>query len=264
MKDTHNDTEYFSEGNVTLYNASCLNRGLFRKPFADLVLTSPPYCVGINYGSSKDSGSYDGYLKFSRQWMSNAYAWARPQCRFALNVPVDVKKYGHHPISADLTAIAQDIGWQYQSTISWNKNNVSSRFAWGSWKSASAPNVVSPIENIIVFYKDEWKKTNGSRISDITGDEFKEWTYALWSITGESKKRIGHPAPFPRELARRLIKIYSYVGDTVLDCFSGSGTTLIEAQLNNRSAIGVELDFDYCELAKQRILKECFEEKKVA
>jgi site-specific DNA-methyltransferase (adenine-specific) len=82
-----------------------------------------------------------------------------------------------------------------------------------------------------------------------------EWTNGLWTFNGESRKRVGHPAPFPLELPKRCIKLFSYVGDTVLDPFAGSGTTLLAAIMHNRHAIGVEIETTYCELSKQRILK---------
>lgn len=100
------------------------------------------------------------------------------------------------------------------------------------------------------------KKTGGSKISDITGDEFKDWTQGVWTFNGESKKRIGHPAPFPKDLPYRCIKLFSYVDDVVFDPFAGSSTTLIVAQNNNRKVVGVELDKDYFELSKNRIIKE--------
>ncbi len=87
------------------------------------------------------------------------------------------------------------------------------------------------------------------------------WTNGLWSFNGESKKRIGHPAPFPRELPKRCIKLFSYVGDVVLDPFCGSGTTMIESYLNKRQFIGIELDKAYCELSKKRFLEAIEKEK---
>ncbi len=173
-----------------------------------------------------------------------------------LNIPLDKNKGGHHAVGADLTKIAQSVGWKYKSTIIWNEGNISRRTAWGSWKSASAPVVIAPVELIVVLYKDEWKKNNGSKISDISGNEFKEWTNGIWNFNGESKKRIGHPTPFPRELPYRCIKLFSYINDIVFDPFAGSGTTLLVAQMLNRIAIGLELDSDYCKLAKSRILNE--------
>lgn len=83
-----------------------------------------------------------------------------------------------------------------------------------------------------------------------------EWTNGVWTFNGESKKRIGHPAPFPRELPHRAIKLFSYSNDVIFDPFSGSGTTLIEASNNGRRGVGIEIDSNYCELAKNRILKE--------
>lgn len=97
------------------------------------------------------------------------------------------------------------------------------------------------------------EKTSGSRLSDITAEEFIEWTNGLWTFNGESGKRIGHPAPFPLELPKRCIKLFSFVGDNVLDPVAGSGTTLIAALMTERRAIGVEIDPDYCALTAQRI-----------
>ena len=107
-------------------------------------------------------------------------------------------------------------------------------------------------ELIVVLYKERWKKTSGSGESDMSKEEFMKWTNGLWTFPGESKKRIGHPAPFPVELPRRCVKLFSYVGDTILDPFMGSGTTLVAAVLNNRRGVGIEIDAGYCDLAEAR------------
>lgn len=200
--------------------------------------------------------SYEDYLNFTRHWMINCYQWSKTQARFLLNIPLDKNKGGNKSVGADLTKVAQEVGWKYHSTIVWNEGNISRRTAWGSWLSASAPFVIAPVELIVILYKDQWKKTNGTKKSDITRDEFMEWTNGLWTFNGESKKKIGHPAPFPRELPYRCIKLFSYVDDLVFDPFCGSGTTLIEAYLNQRKAIGLEIDAQYCELAKNRTIQE--------
>jgi len=173
-----------------------------------------------------------------------------------LNIPLDKNKGGNKSVGADITRIAQEIGWKYHSTIVWNEGNISRRTAWGSWLSASAPFVIAPVELIVVLYKDQWKKTNGTKKSDVTRDEFMKWTNGLWTFNGESKKRIGHPAPFPLELPNRCIKLFSYVNDLVFDPFCGSGTTLVEAFENSRRVVGVDIDSKYCELARNRILQE--------
>jgi site-specific DNA-methyltransferase (adenine-specific) len=108
---------------------------------------------------------------------------------------------------------------------------------------------------IAVLYKKQWKKKSKGE-SDITRDEFIEWTNGVWNFMGESKKKIRHPSPFPVQLPRRCIKLFSYVGDTVLDPFLGSGTTLIACLQTGRKGIGIEIDRKYCEIAKQRLVKE--------
>ena len=99
---------------------------------------------------------------------------------------------------------------------------------------ASAPHVIAPVELIVILYKDQWKKTNGSQMSDITKEEFIKYTNGMWVFNGESKKKIGHPTPFPKELPYRAIKLFSYQRDVVFDPFAGSGTTLIVAANNKR------------------------------
>lgn len=248
--------EFLKEKNVYLFQGDVLIGNLFKEEFSDLIITSPPYNVDIKYNSHKDDLSYDEYLEFSEKWIYNCFNWSKPQGRFALNCPLDKNKGGQQSVGADLTTIAKKVGWKYHSTIIWNEGNISRRTAWGSWLSASAPFVIAPVELIIIFYKDQWKKNIGSKVSDISRNEFIEWTNGLWSFSGESKKRIGHPAPFPKELPRRLIKLFSFVGDVIFDPFVGSGTTIIEAVNNNRIGVGLEIDPNYCEIAKRRIKNE--------
>ncbi|NUM31271.1 MAG: site-specific DNA-methyltransferase [Bacteroidetes bacterium] len=248
--------EYLRHKNTILFRGDVLNENTFDKEFIDLIVTSPPYNVDIQYNSNKDDLSYEQYLDFSEKWMTNCFKWSKTQARFLLNIPLDKNKGGQKSVGADLTSLAQKIGWKYHSTIIWNEGNISRRTAWGSWLSASAPYVIAPVELIVVLFKDNWKKTNGSKNSDISKEDFMEWTNGLWTFNGESKKRIGHPAPFPIQLPHRGIKLFSYLRDVVFDPFAGSGTTLIAASNNNRIGVGLEIDINYCEIAKQRILKE--------
>lgn len=245
---------HFQNEQFTLVHDDVLTTQLVTDNSVDLVVTSPPYNVDIQYNSHKDDVSYAEYLEFSQKWMSRCFDWLKEDGRFCLNIPLDKNKGGQQSVGADLTTIAKQIGFHYHSTIIWNEGNISRRTAWGSWKSASAPYVIAPVELIVVLYKEKWKKTSGSKISDIERDEFMDWTNGLWTFNGESKKRIGHPAPFPIELPRRCVKLFSYVDDLVLDPFCGSGTTLLAAVANQRRGVGIDVDKKYCELARKRIL----------
>ena len=249
-----NASKFFFDANgIQIINEDFLKTKTVLPNSIDLIVTSPPYNVDISYNSHNDKLSYEDYLEFSRQWISKCYELSRNDGRFCLNIPLDKNKNGQQSVGADLTMIAKSAGWQYHSTIIWNEGNISRRTAWGSWLSASAPYVIAPVELIVLLYKRDWKKTGGSKESDILKQDFMDWTNGLWTFTGESKKRIGHPAPFPRELPRRCIKLFSYVGDTVLDPFLGSGTTLIEVFLSHRKGVGVDIDKSYCKLAEKRI-----------
>ncbi len=118
--------------------------------------------------------------------------------------------------------------------------------------SASAPFVIAPVELVVLLYRDSWKKQSKG-VSDITRSEFMEWTNGVWEFSGEKRSKIGHPAPFPSDLPERCIKLFSFVADTVLDPFLGSGTTLMVARQLGRNGIGIEIDPEYCQLAMRRL-----------
>lgn len=244
---------YFRTDGVVILNDDILKTSAIELGSVDLVVTSPPYNVDIRYNSHRDDISYADYLKFSEKWLARCFDFLRNDGRLCMNIPLDKNKGGQQSVGADLTTLAKQIGYKYHSTIVWNEGNISRRTAWGSWMSASAPFVIAPVELIVVLYKKTWKKTGGSKRSDVARDEFMNWTNGLWTFNGESKKKIGHPAPFPLELPKRCVKLFSYVGDTVLDPFMGSGTTLLAAAMLGRKAVGVEVDKGYCKLAKTRM-----------
>lgn len=250
------NTPYFKSKNIIIYNNDILKITAIPQGSIDLIVTSPPYNVDIHYNSHKDNISYEDYLEFTKKWIKKVYDLAKDDGRFCLNIPLDKNKGGQQSVGADITKIAKEVGWKYHSTIIWNEGNISRRTAWGSFMSASAPYVIAPVEIILILYKKRWKKISGSRKSDITKDEFMKWTNGVWNFSGESKKKVGHPAPFPIELPRRCIKLFSFVGDIILDPFLGSGTTLIASYLNNRKGVGVEIDKKYCDLAIRRLYKE--------
>ncbi len=243
----------YSTDSLWIYHDSILTTDCIPENSIDLIVTSPPYNVDIAYGSHDDRMEYADYLTFTRRYLEKCHRLAKSDGRLCLNIPLDKNKGGQQSVCADVTTIAKDVGWKYHSTIIWNEQNISRRTAWGSWRSASAPFVIAPVEVIVVLYKQQWKKTGGSRESDITRDEFMAWTNGVWDFHGESKKRTGHPAPFPVELPRRCIKLFSFVGDRVLDPFLGSGSTLVACGETKRRGIGVEIDRKYCRLAKRRV-----------
>jgi site-specific DNA-methyltransferase (adenine-specific) len=250
------DELFFHADQLWIYNADILKTTSINANSIDLIVTSPPYNVDIKYNSHDDTMSYDDYLSFTKEWLAQCYQFIKADGRFCLNIPLDKNKGGQQSMCADITTITKQVGFKYHSTIIWNEQNISRRTAWGSWLSAAAPYVIAPVEVIVVLYKKEWKKTSGSRKSDITKKEFMEWTNGVWNFMGESKKRVGHPAPFPVELPKRCIKLFSFVGDIVLDPFLGSGSTLLACLQTGREGIGIDVDKKYCELAKRRLLTE--------
>lgn len=248
---------YFSAKNILIYKDDILKIKAIPNNSVDLIITSPPYNVDIHYNSHADNLTYEDYLEFTQKWIEKCFDLAKNEGRFLLNIPLDENKGGQKSVGADITKIAKDIGWKYHSTIIWNEGNISRRTAWGSFMSASAPYVIAPVELILVLYKDSWKKTSGSRKNDITKQEFMDWTNGVWTFQGQSKKGAGgHPAPFPIELPRRCIKLFSFIGDTVLDPFLGSGSTLIASYLHNRLGIGVDIDKKYCDIAIERLQRD--------
>lgn len=251
MKEQNN--LYLHANPILIYNDDILKIKDIKKESIDLIITSPPYNVDIKYNSHNDKMDYATYIDFTKEWLTKCYELAKEDGRFCLNIPLDKNKDGQQSMCADITTIAKEVGWNYHSTIIWNEGNISKRTAWGSWLSASAPYVIAPVEVIVVLYKKFWKKQHSGK-SDIEKNEFLEWTNGVWSFSGESKKKIGHPTPFPVELPRRCIKLFSYVDDTILDPFLGSGSTLIACLATKRKGIGVDIDKHYCALAKRRIL----------
>jgi site-specific DNA-methyltransferase (adenine-specific) len=247
---------YFSSGSLSIYHGDFLKAECAAAESVDLIVTSPPYNLGIAYGAYTDSLPYTEYLTFIGTCLAKCLLLSKEDGRLYLNIPLDKCKPEHQSIYADISTVAKRVGWMYQATIIWHKHRTSRRTAWGSWCSASAPHVIAPVETVVVFYKNQWRKLALGKLSDITRQEFLEWTSAMWSITPESAKRVRHPGPFPMELPRRCIKLFSFVGDTVLDPFLGSGTTLLACAETNRRGIGVDINAEYCAIAKGRLIQQ--------
>jgi site-specific DNA-methyltransferase (adenine-specific) len=222
----------------------------------NLIVTSPPYSLGVDYGQAgyADDQPYTSYLEWVRTWAKTLLQVSASDGRACVNIPLDSNKGGKRAIYADYLRIFQEVGWIYQTSIVWDEQNISRRTAWGSWLSPSAPFVTAPVEMIAVFHKGPFRRpARDGRRGDITRDEFLAWTLGMWRFAGANPRRVGHPAPFPEELPRRLIKLYSYPGDVVLDPFSGSGTTLVAAKRLGRHSVGVEINPAFCELTKRNV-----------
>jgi site-specific DNA-methyltransferase (adenine-specific) len=147
-----------------------------------------------------------------------------------------------------------DLGFLMRGEIIWNKaSSGSPSTAWGSWLSAKNPTLRDIHEYILVFSKGMFSRNKTNRKSSILKNEFLEFTKSIWTFSAESAKKIGHPAPFPIELSYRLIQLYTYEGEIILDPFIGSGQTAIAAIKTNRRYIGYEIQKDYVKLSTKRI-----------
>jgi len=158
------------------------------------------------------------------------------------------------PLSDYISKMMIDIGFNMRGEIIWNKASSSSpSTAWGSWQSAANPILRDIHEYILIFSKGNYNRVRGKKENTISKDQFMDWTKSVWIMNAESAHRIGHPAPFPEELPFRLIQLYSFKDDIVLDPFMGSGTTAISALKSDRKYVGYEINKEYIELAEKRI-----------
>lgn len=249
------NSKIITRENISIINENFLESKLIHNSSVDLIITSPPYNVGLDYSSYNDSLPYIEYLEFSREWITKCYELVKDDGRMCLNIPIDKNKGGKECVGADIIEIAKKVGWKYNTTIVWNEGNISNRKARGSWISAYSPCVIAPVELIVVFYKKKWQKESGSKKSDISKYEFVEWTKGMWDFSGERRFKNIHPAAYPIDLPYRCIKLFSYIGDLILDPFMGTGTTLLAAKQTGREAVGVELDRNYCNFAFKRLFE---------
>ena len=221
-----------------------------------LMITSPPYNVSKDYDEDL---SLEEYLSLLKRAFTETYRVLVNGGRACINV-ANLGRKPYIPLSDYISKIMIDIGYNMRGEIIWNKAaSASPSTAWGSWQSASNPILRDIHEYILIFSKGEYKRIRKkdemhSKINTISTEQFMEWTKSIWTMKAESARRIGHPAPFPEELPARLIQLYSFKDDIIIDPFIGSGTTAIAAFKSERKFIGYDISKKYVDLAEKRIL----------
>lgn len=215
-----------------------------------LMITSPPYNVTKEYDEDL---SLKEYLQLLENVFRETYRVLVNGGRACINV-ANLGRKPYIPLSDYISKIMIDIGFNMRGEIIWNKAaSASPSTAWGSWQSAANPILRDIHEYILIFSKGDYKREKGKKEDTITKEQFMEWTKSIWNMNAESAKRIGHPAPFPEELPYRLIQLYSFKDDIILDPFMGSGTTAVAALKSDRKFVGYEISKEYIELAEKRI-----------
>jgi len=243
-----------------IYNEKCEETiARMENNFLDLVVTSPPYNVDL--GKNKyNKNSYDLYCdnknhKDYIEWLGNIFLSLRPKLKDGGRIVINVgdSKNGAIPTSSDLIQYLSNMHYIPMAHIIWDKGQTSNRSAWGSYLSPSCPSFPTPFEHILIFANKN-KKLQWKGETDLTKEEFVAWATALWKFKPEIKaKKIGHPAPFPLELPKRCIKMFSWVNSVVYDPFMGAGTTAIACKMLNRKYIGSEISEKYCKTAAERL-----------
>ena len=235
----------------------------FPDNFIDIIVTSPPYNFGLEYqgDNQKDTVKWEEYFNKLYNIWEQCLRVLKSGGRLCVNVQPLFSDYipTHHIISDQLI----ELGFLWKGEIIWEKHNYNCKYtAWGSWKSPSMPYLKYTWEFVEIFCKESHKKPGNVENIDISGDEFKKWVYAKWDIAPESSmKKYHHPAMFPKELVKRLLKLFSYKDDIVLDPFNGAGTTTRVAYELKRRFIGIDISSQYCETAKKRLEQDYQQEE---
>ena len=232
-----------------IYCQSSENMSMIPDNSIALAFTSPPYNVGKDYDDDID---LDSYLELIQNVAREVYRVLRPGGRYLVNI-ANLGRKPYIPLHAFFYDIHINAGFIPMGEIIWQKSDgASGNCAWGSWQSAKAPSLRDIHEYILVFSKQSFFRPDKGE-SSISATEFMDATLSVWRIPPESAKRVRHPAPYPVELAERVIELYSYKGDVVLDPFMGSGTTCVAAKNKNRHFVGFDVSEEYCQIARDRI-----------
>lgn len=215
-----------------------------------LMVTSPPYNAKKEYD---DDLSLDEYRNLLRNVFAETYKKLVTGGRACINI-ANLGRKPYIPLHSYIIEDMLEIGYYMRGEIIWDKaSSAGSSTAWGSWLSAANPVLRDVHEYILIFSKDTFSRQRNDKENSICKEDFLEWTKSVWTFPSVSAKRIGHPAPFPEELPHRLIQLYTFIGDVVLDPFCGSGTTCLSAVKADRHYIGYDIEEEYIKLANERI-----------
>ena len=237
-----------------IFNSSAERMAELPDSSVHLMVTSPPYNVGKDYD---DDLSLDQYLSFLKRVWQEVRRVLVPGGRACVNV-ANLGRKPYIPLHAYILGDLLNLEFLMRGEIIWDKGASSSTStAWGSWQSASNPTLRDGHEYILVFSKDNFRRDRvEGREDTITKEEFLEFTRSVWSFPAKSARKVGHPAPFPAELPYRLIQMYTFEGEVVLDPFMGSGQTALAARRARRHFVGYETNPEYVALAERRIAKQ--------
>ena len=248
----------------------------------DLMVTSPPYGVGIAYDSFDDDINFEAYKEFSREWLSEAFRVLKPDGRLALNIPYEInrqEKGGRIFMVAELWNILASIGYKFYGVVDLEESSPhrSKTTAWGSWMSPSSPYIYNPKECVLLCYKQlskkqtkgtpQWKSwveqvedknnpellVNKKMYEKSDKDDFISLVYGQWNYFADTRQQT--KATFSMDIPVRAMKILSYKEDIVMDPFMGSGTSAVAAEFVGRNWVGIELSENYTEVANKRLLE---------
>lgn len=216
-----------------------------------LMVTSPPYNVGKDYDEDLTLAEY---MEFLKSIWKEVYRVLVPGGRACINI-ANLGRKPYIPLHAFIIEDMLELGFLMRGEIIWNKaSSAGSSTAWGSWLSPTNPALRDVHEYILVFSKGTFRREKvKDRKSTISKEEFLEFTRSVWDFPSVSARKTGHPAPFPVELPYRVIQLYTFEGEVILDPFMGSGQTAIAAMKTDRHYIGYEIDEEYVKLAESRI-----------
>lgn len=244
----------------------------------DLLVTSPPYNVGINYDTHDDNQSMSDYWKFTENWLTQALRVLKDDGRVAINIPYEINvqdRGGRVLFMSEFWSVMSKVGFKFYGLVDLDENSPhrSKTTAWGSWMSPSSPYIYNPKECVILAYKkDKIKKVKGEPqwvgeiinveqedgtfkkktvYQDEDKKEFMSLVYGQWEYFADTKQQTR--ATFSLDIPMKAIKILTYKNDVVLDPFCGSGTSMVASVIGDRRWIGIELSSNYCEVARKRV-----------